>query len=128
MKLVIIKDNFDIKRIVFRDNKLSKKISYDINNISMIGITININYDNLIDKGNYIILKVNEKDKVILYKIDNYFKSLFNNYDKIVNNDIIRVKKHKEYIYNPLNKNILITMNSIKKDFSGKVKVQIFTI
>ena len=70
MKLVIIKDNFDIKRIVFRDNKLSKKISYDINNISMIGITININYDNLIDKGNYIILKVNEKDKVILYKID----------------------------------------------------------
>ena len=61
MKLVIIKENFELNRILFRQSKNSIKISYDINNVSMIGITMNINFQNLIDKETYIILKVCEK-------------------------------------------------------------------
>ena len=81
MKLVIIKENFELNRILFRQSKNSIKISYDINNVSMIGITMNINFQNLSDKGTYIILKVCEKDIKTLKLIDEYFSNKISDYD-----------------------------------------------
>ena len=127
MKLLIIKENFDIKRILFRESKTSIKISYDINHISMIGITLNISYDTLIDKGPYIIIKVNPIDTELFSDIDRHFNGLFKDYDKTMFNGNIKVKKHNEYSL-PKNKSIPITMNSIKRNSLGKNKVQIFSI
>lgn len=127
MKLIIIKDNFDIKRIRFRESKSSIKISYDLNYLSMIGITMNIAYDSIIDRGAYIIIKVNSNDTEIFNAIDLHFEGLFKDYDKSLFNGSIKVKKHNEYSRNPM-KNILITMNSIKTNSSGRNKVQIFSI
>ena len=128
MKLVIIKENFDLNRILFRESKTSIKISYNVNHVSMIGITININYEYIIDKGTYMIIKVNEEDRQILTKIDLHLEKNINDYDKMIINDTIKVKKHKEYKNDPLNKNLLITMNSIKRNGAGRNKVQIFSI
>jgi len=128
MKLVIIKENFDLNRILFRESKTSIKISYNVNHVSMIGITININYEYIIDKGTYMIIKVNEEDRQILSKIDTHLEQNIDEYDKMIINDTIKVKKHKEYKNDSLNKNLLITMNSIKRNGAGRNKVQIFSI
>ena len=105
MKLVIIKENFDLNRILFRESKTSIKISYNVNHVSMIGITININYEYIIDKGTYMIIKVNEEDRQILTKIDLHLEKNINDYDKMIINDTIKVKKHKEYIKLKFSKN-----------------------
>ena len=127
MKLLIIKENFDLKRILFRESKKSIKISYDINYVLMIGITLNINYETIIDRDTYIIIKVDPKDRKLFFDIDKHFECLFENYDKVMINDNLKIKKHNEYKM-PLNKSISITMNSIKKNISGRNKVQIFSI
>lgn len=127
MKLFIIKENFDLNRILFRESKKSVKISYDINHISMIGITVNILFDNLIDKGTYLIVKINEKDIKLISDIDEYLNKKIKNYENFMINGNIKVKKHNEYKI-PLNKQISITMNSIKNNNVGKNKVQIFSI
>ena len=126
MKLVIIKENFELNRILFRQSKNSIKISYDINNVSMIGITMNINFQNLSDKGTYIILKVCEKDIETLKLIDEYFSSKITDYDSMIIKGSIKVKKHNEYT-NP-GKGITLSMNSIKRNQLGRNKVQIFSI
>lgn len=127
MKLIIIKENFDIKRVIFRESKKSIKLSYDINYISMIGITIKINSIYILDKGTYLIIKIGDKDKKLLNTIDNYFSKKIENYDNILVNDTIKVKKHNEYI-SPKDNDILITMNSIKSNPNMRNKVQIFSI
>lgn len=126
MKLVIIKEHFELNRILFRQSKNSIKISYNINNLSMIGITMNIDFENLLDKGTYIILKVCEKDKKILKMIDEYFSSKISDYDKMIIKDSIKVKKHNEYTMP--NKKITLSINSIKRNQIGRNKVQIFSI
>ena len=127
MKLLLIKENFDLKRVLFRKSKKSIKISYDINHVSMIGITFKINYETILDRETYIIIKVSPKDRKIFLDIDRHFESLIENYDKVMLNDNIKIKKHNEYV-TPQNKKISITMNSIKKNISGRNKVQIFSI
>lgn len=126
MKLVIIKENFELNRILFRQSKNSIKISYDINNVSMIGITMNIKFQSFSDKGTYIILKVSEKDIETLKLIDEYFSNQITDYDKMIIKDSIKVKKHNQYT-NP-NKEITLSMNSIKRNQLGRNKVQIFSI
>lgn len=126
MKLVIIKEKFELNRILFRQSKNSIKISYDINNVSMIGITMNIKFQNLSDKGTYIILKVCEKDIETLKLIDEYFFNKITDYDRMIIKDSIKVKKHNEYTNS--DKAITISMNSIKRNQLGRNKVQIFSI
>ena len=57
MKLVIIKEHFELNRILFRQSKNSIKISYNINNLSMIGITMNIDFENLSDVAKQKLMK-----------------------------------------------------------------------
>lgn len=126
MKLLIIKENFDINRIFFRESKSSIKISYNINFISMVGITFNLVFKNCLDKGHFLILNIDEKEINFFNKIDKYFIGEIDNYDKILNNDSIRIKKHKNFKI-PKDNVISITLNSIKNIF-GRNKVQIFSI
>jgi len=127
MKLLLIKENIDLKRILFRKSKKSIKISYDINQVSMIGITFKINYETILDRETYIIIKVTPKDRKLFFDIDKHFESLIENYDKVILNEHIKIKKHSGYEI-PQNKTISITLNSIKKNISGRNKVQIFSI
>lgn len=127
MKLLLIKENFDLKRILFRESKKCIKLSYDINRVSMIGITMNISYDNIIDRGTYIIIKIRKDDIKLVHDIDEYLNKKIENYEKYMMDGHIKVKKHNEYKKH-LDKNITITMNSIKNNISGKNKVQIFSI
>ena len=127
MIVLIIKDNFDLKRILFRESKKSIKISYDINHVSMIGITVNILYEKMVDKGTYMILKIHSDDIKLLSDIDNYLNEKLPDYEHFMVNGNIKVKKHNEY-KTTQNKNISITMNSIRRNLSGKNKVQIFSI
>lgn len=127
MKLIIIKENFEFKRIIFRESKNSIKISYNINFVSMIGLTINIDYDYILDKGTFLIVKLKKKDKKLIEGIDSFFKGLVIDYDNMLFNDTIKVKKHNEY-KTPKCEKLTITMNSIKKNTNDLNKVQIFSI
>mgnify|MGYP006099273743 CR=1 FL=1 len=71
--------------------------------------------------------RAQEYDTKIFSEIDLHFEGIFKDYDKSLFNGSIKVKKHNEYSRNPM-KNILITMNSIKTNSSGRNKVQIFSI
>lgn len=93
----------------------------------MIGITINVEHEYIIDKGTFLIVKLKKNDKKLINDIDNYFKDIVINYDKMLINDTIKVKKHNEYKETNDNK-ISITMNSIKKTQNNLNKVQIFSI
>ena len=93
----------------------------------MIGITVNILYEKMVDKGTYMILKIHPNDIKLLSDIDNYLNEKLTDYEHFIVNGNIKVKKHNEYKI-AQNKNISITMNSIRKNISGKNKVQIFSI
>ena len=93
----------------------------------MIGITVNILYEKMVDKGTYMILKIHPDDIKLLSEIDNYLDEKLPDYEHFMINGNIKVKKHNEFIMTK-NKNISITMNSIRRNISGKNKVQIFSI
>ena len=129
MKLLIIKDNFEIERLHFRKSRTSMKLMYDINNIFMIGITMKISYNRLKYKDLFIYISVDAEDILLLKKIDDYFSKELCSYESfIINNNIIKIKKHQDFIEDPLNKDTIdISINSIKY-INGMNKVQIFSI
>tara|TARA_B100000214_G_C23964146_1_gene626867 strand:- start:792 stop:1181 length:390 start_codon:yes stop_codon:yes gene_type:complete len=129
MKLLIIKDNFEIKRIHFRKSRSSIKLMYDINNIFMIGITLKLRYNRLKYKDLFIYLFIDNEDILLLKKIDDYFSKKLYLYESfIINNNIIKIKKHQGFNEDLLNKHTIdISINSIKY-INGMNKVQIFSI
>ena len=44
-----------------------------------------------------MIVKLKKKDKKLIEDIDSFFKGLVINYDNMLINDTIKVKKHSEY-------------------------------
>lgn len=129
MRLIINKDTFSVDRIIFRNSKRAIKLSYDLNNIYMIGITFKIYYESIKDKEQYIIIKLNESDKKLFQEIDAYFLTKIDNYDNLMNyNNLLKIKKHNTYLDDKNDKNICIIMNSIRTSLDGKNRVQVFTI
>lgn len=124
MELIIKKDKLDLNRIKFKHGKKCIKIIYDLNYLKMIGITLKINENKINQNNDFIFINLKETDiQNIIYEIDKFFKSQFNNYLSFINNDIIKVKKHNNFKEG----NIYITLNNIKK-INNNLKVQIFSI
>tara|TARA_Y100000817_G_C16839270_1_gene537228 strand:+ start:572 stop:952 length:381 start_codon:yes stop_codon:yes gene_type:complete len=126
MILVLLKDKINLDNISFKNGRDSIKIVYNVIGLLMIGITLNIMYDNITIKGSLIYIILNKKDLQLVKEIDNYFKSKVCCYESFIYNDNkIRIKKHNNF--KQKDNIITITMNSIKK-INHKNKVQIFSI
>jgi hypothetical protein len=90
--LIINKDKiqYDNIKILHKHNKL--KINYNINNIIVLGIPINIKDFQYIDNYSYILIKLNDKNDI------NLFKTINESLKKKVNNDIIPIISEKNII------------------------------
>ena len=95
----------------------------------MIGITLKLRYNRLKYKDLFIYLFIDNEDILLLKKIDDYFSKKLYLYESfIINNNIIKIKKHQGFNEDLLNKHTIdISINSIKY-INGMNKVQIFSI
>ena len=126
MNIIIKKEYFDCNNIKINTKPNKAKITYLLNNITILGIPIQIN--NFTIQGTYnniLIINIRDSpDKYIIYKIDKYFKELYGlRYKSFIQDDTLRV-----LIYNYFYKEKLLISfkNIIFKD--SFFMVQIFTI
>jgi len=127
MKLIIKNENFDTKRIYFKNNKNGIKLLYSVHNIFTVGIPLKIEYDKLIIKDYIILVSISKKHIDIINKIDHYFADKVNNYVTFLHNEhSLKIKKHGGFIVNT-DKLLSFTINCIRS-YKGNNYVQLFTI
>ena len=123
MNLILKNHKFNIKRINIKEGKKCNKILYDLDHVTMIGITLNVKNEMYIEDDDFIYIEVKDKElSNILKIIDNLINNKYDNYLSFLSFNKIKVKKHDTF-------DILrnITINNIK-NINGKSKVQIFTL
>tara|TARA_B100000686_G_C16731017_1_gene940686 strand:+ start:1015 stop:1398 length:384 start_codon:yes stop_codon:yes gene_type:complete len=127
MELIIKDDTFDSNRITIKNGKNTKKIIYELDTISIIGLTFKVNQYIIVNQSKrYIYIDIdNSPQKKLFLLIDNYFKEKLRFYQTFIDNSILKIKKHNTNIINH-NDNLYISINNIKK--KDIYNVQIFTI
>ena len=93
--LIINKDKIQTDNINFlnKHNKINKiKINYNIDNIIILGIPINIRNFQFIDSYSYILIRLNDKNDIQLFKI------IHESLKKKINKDIIPLISDKNII------------------------------
>ena len=128
MNLIIKKDFFDNKRLKLKESKKCIKITYSLDYIYIIGITINLNNINYTENDQFLFIEVYGSDELkFLNNISNILSNKVNNYQCFLyNNNKLKVKKHSNFKHSKDN-SVNITLNNLKK-INEKYKVQIFTI
>tara|TARA_B110000285_G_C15125429_1_gene619880 strand:- start:203 stop:574 length:372 start_codon:yes stop_codon:yes gene_type:complete len=123
MNLIIKKGNFNTNRIHIKNGKKCNKILYNLDYVSMIGITLNVENEEYVEDVNFIYIDVKDYQlKYILNEIDSLMKKNYGNYLSFLSFNKIKVKKHSNF-----KKMKNISINNIKL-INNKAKVQIFTI
>ena len=123
MNLIIKKGNFDRQRIHIKSGKKCNKILYNLDYVTMIGITLNVEDQEYTEDENFIYIDVkDQKLKRILNEIDTIIDNKYDNYLSFLSFNKIKVKKHIDFI-----KMKNISINNIKL-INNKAKVQIFTL
>lgn len=128
MNLIIKKDFFDNKRLKLKESKKCIKITYSLDYIYIIGITIKLNNINYTENDQFLFIEVYGSDELkFLNNISNILSNKVNNYQCFLyNNNKLKVKKHSNFKHSKDN-SVNITLNNLKK-INEKYKVQIFTI
>lgn len=126
MKVILRNNKFTVDKIQFKHNKYSIKLLYNIMGIYMIGIPIKIEYDSINVKGYMFYINISKKSLDIVKKIDDYFSQKIKNYKSFLYGNILKVKKHDNFILDKKNE-ILISINCIK-DYKDNNYAHIFTI
>jgi len=126
MKVILRNNKFTVDKIQFKHNKNSIKLLYDIMGIYMIGIPIKIEYDSINVKGYMLYINISKKSLDIVKKIDDYFSQKIKNYKSFLYRNILKVKKHDNFILDKKNE-IMISINYIK-DYKDNNYTHIFTI
>ena len=93
MELVIKDDTFDINRITIKNGKNTKKIIYNLDSLSLIGLSFKISQFIIVNQSNkYIFIDVDKSpQKEVLLRIDNYFKGKFRLYESFIENYILKI-------------------------------------
>ena len=128
MNLIIKKDFFDNKRLKLKESKKCIKITYSLDYIYIIGITIKLNNINYTENDQFLFIEVYGSDELkFLNNISNILSNKVNNFQCFLyNNNKLKVKKHSNFKHSKDN-SVNITLNNLKK-INEKYKVQIFTI
>ena len=128
MELVIKEDTFDINRITIKNGKNTKKIIYNLDSLSLIGLSLKISQYIIANQSNkYIFIDIDKSpQKEVLLLIDNYFKEKFRLYQSFIENYILKIKKHTNDLISE-DDALFISINNIKKR-DTRSRIQIFTI
>jgi len=128
MELIIKDDTFDINRITIKHGKNTKKIIYNLDTLSLIGLSFKIDQYILVNQSNkYIFIDIDESpQKRLLLLIDNYFRKKFHSYQSFIENSILKIRKHTSDLIKRED-NLYISINNIKMKEKDS-RIQIFTI
>ena len=116
MNLIIKKDFFDNKRLKLKESKKCIKITYSLDYIYIIGITIKLNNINYTENDQFLFIEVYGADELkFLNNISNILSNKVNNYQCFLyNNNKLKVKKHSNFKHSKDN-SLNITLNNLKK-------------
>ena len=128
MELIIKGDNFDINRITIKHGKNTKKIIYNLDTLSLIGLSFQIDQYILVNQSNkYIFIDIDKSpQKNLLLNIDNYFRKILHSYKSFIENSILKIRKHTNDLIKRED-NLYISINNIKMKEKCS-RIQIFTI
>ena len=128
MDLIIRKEFFDTNRIGIKHGRNAKKIIYNLDYLSMIGISFEVREYIIVNQSNkYLFIDIEESmDKDIFIKIDQFFKNKYKPYKSFMDNYILKVKKHKSKTFKK-NDPLFVSFNNIKTK-NSLTKLQLFTI
>ena len=127
MNLILKQEKFDTKRIKLKESKKCIKITYFLDHIYMIGLTIKLKNITFNENDNFIYIDIHDDKQLnFLKNVNSFISSKVDNYQSFLYNNRLKVKKHLDFKSSDDN-NINIKLNNLKKikDF---YKVQIFTI
>lgn len=127
MNLILKNEKFDDKRIELKQSKNCIKITYSLDNIYMIGLTIKLTNVKYTENEQFLFIEICDKEQLFfLKKINEYITKNIKNYQSFLYKTKMKVKKHANFKHTNDN-SVNITLNNLKniKDY---YKVQIFTI
>jgi len=127
MNLIIKQNCFDSKRIVLKESKNCIKITYSLDYIYMIGLTIKLKNIKYTGNDQFLFIEVcDTKQLNFLMNINNFLSQKIEHYQSFLYNNKMKVKKHINFKSSEDN-SVNITLNNLKK-IKDNYKVQIFTI
>lgn len=127
MNLIIKQNCFDSKRIILKESKNCIKITYSLDYIYMIGLTIKLKDIKYIENDQFLFIEIcDPKQYKFLMDINNFLSQKIEHYQGFLYNNKMKVKKHINFKSSEDN-SVNITLNNLKK-IKDNYKVQIFTI
>tara|TARA_A100001037_G_scaffold241032_1_gene221128 strand:- start:915 stop:1298 length:384 start_codon:yes stop_codon:yes gene_type:complete len=127
MNLIIKQDCFDNKRIILKESKSCIKITYSLDYIYMIGLTIKLKDIKYIENDQFLFIEIcDPKQYKFLMDINNFLSQKIEHYQSFLYNNKMKVKKHINFKSSE-DDSVNITLNNLKK-IKDNYKVQIFTI
>ena len=127
MNLIIKQNCFDSKRIILKESKNCIKITYSLDYIYMIGLTIKLKDIKYIENDQFLFIEIcDPKQYKFLMDINNFLSQKIEHYQSFLYNNKMKVKKHINFKSSKDN-SVNITLNNLKK-IKDNYKVQIFTI
>ena len=127
MNLIIKQDCFDNKRIILKESKNCIKITYSLDYIYMIGLTIKLKDIKYIENDQFLFIEIcDPKQYKFLMDINNFLSQKIEHYQSFLYNNKMKVKKHINFKSSE-DDSVNITLNNLKK-IKDNYKVQIFTI
>ena len=127
MNLIIKQNCFDSKRIILKESKNCIKITYSLDYIYMIGLTIKLKDIKYIENDQFLFIEIcDPKQYKFLMDINNFLSQKIEHYQSFLYNNKMKVKKHINFKSSEDN-SVNITLNNLKK-IKDNYKVQIFTI
>lgn len=127
MNLILKQEKFDTKRVKLKESKKCIKITYFLDHIYMIGLTIKLKNIKFTENENFLYIDILDTEQLkFLKNISDFISNKVSNYQTFLYNNRLKVKKHIDFKYSEDN-SVNITLNNLKK-IKDYYKVQIFTI
>ena len=127
MNLILKKESFDDKRIGLKESKNCIKITYSLDYIFMIGLSIKLTNIKYTENEHFLFIEICDKEQLdFLIIINNFITQNIKNYQPFLYNKKMKIKKHTKFRHME-DKSVTITLNNLKK-IKDYYKVQIFTI
>ena len=128
MEIIINPKIFDIQNISIKNGRTTKKLLYNFQSLCIIGLPFQINDYILVNQSNkYLFIDIDQsKQKEVLYTINTYFEDVLTIYQSFIDNNILKIKKHKPYHFKK-DDELFISINNIRNK-KGISMIQIFTI
>ena len=115
MNLILKQEKFDTKRVKLKESKKCIKITYFLDHIYMIGLTIKLKNIKFTENENFLYIDILDTEQLkFLKNISDFISNKVSNYQTFLYNNRLKVKKHIDFKYSEDN-SVNITLNNLKK-------------